>query len=432
MIESKKVEVMKERYDQEISEDFPLSAVPEDHRKGFWSVSIVLLGFVFFTSTMWAGGRIGLSFKLWPDLVLITVLGNLLLGSYVAVLGYIAQRTGMSTVLLGRYAFGDWGSRWPDLVLGLTQVGWYAWGVAMVSSVFTDLLRIPSDWRIPMMIFFGFAFSWTAYVGYRGLELLSIFSVPLMAGLVAMSLAVATRDAGGVSRVLSIEPPSEMSVPAALTLIFGTFVSGGTQATNWTRFSKRSRDAVLSSLLAFFLGNGLMVFTGAYGALVYSEPDLVNILVKQGLLFWGVVMLFLSTWTTQDSTIYNFSLAGCDFFRSDRRRYFTVGGAAIGTLIAILGMYDWLLPWLMILGKYIPPIGGVIAADFVARKGIYPPLNEVKEKFNWAGIAGYIAGVLTAEFTPGVPPLNGVIISFLVYIAFKKFNTSLSGRRGRL
>ena len=39
---------------KEASEDFPLSEVPETNRKGFWSLSAVLLGFTFFSATMWA------------------------------------------------------------------------------------------------------------------------------------------------------------------------------------------------------------------------------------------------------------------------------------------------------------------------------------------------------------------------------------------
>ncbi len=403
---------------EERTEDFPLVSVPPEARKGFWSVSLVLLGFTFFTATMWAGGKLGVSFKFWPDLVTLIIFGNLLLGLYVAVLGYIAYRTGLSTVLLGRYSFGDWGSKWPDFVLGFTQIGWYAWGTATIAILFTKLLNLPEGWNIPLMIFFGFAFSWTAYVGYRGLEWLSRFSVPLMTILIIWSMSIATKDAGGFQGLLGIKPTAQMTIAQAITIIFGTFVSGGTQSTNWTRFSKTAFTAVVGSLLAFFIGNGLMVFAGAYGALVYQEPDIVNVLVKQGLLFWGIVMLFLNIWTTQDNTIYNFSVAGCNFFRTEKRRYFTVGGAAIGTLLAVLGMYNWLVPWLILLGTYIPPIGGVIMADyFYKHKMKYPDITKVRfKKFNWPGIIGYIGGALVAQFSPGVPPLNGIIAAFVIYI----------------
>ncbi len=43
--------------DRSETEDYPLSAVPGSVRQGFWPISLVLLGFTFFSATMW--GRRG-------------------------------------------------------------------------------------------------------------------------------------------------------------------------------------------------------------------------------------------------------------------------------------------------------------------------------------------------------------------------------------
>lgn len=401
----------------ERKEDFPLSEVPMESRKSLWSTSVVLLGFTFFTATMWGGGSLGVAFPFW-DLIGIVALGNLLLGAYVAILGLIAFRTGLNSVLLARFSFGDWGSKWPDFALGFTQVGWYAWGTATIALVFTQLLELPQGWTIPLMILFGFAFSWTAYVGYRGLEKLSIVSVPLMTILIIWSFVIASGDAGGLAGLTAIEPSSQMTLGAAITIVFGTFVSGGTQATNWTRFARTGKIAVLASLFAFFIGNGLMVFAGAYGAIVYQEPDIVNVLTFQGLLLAGILMLFLNIWTTQDNTVYNFSVAGCNLIRSENRKLLTVIGAAIGTILAIFGFYDWLVPYLVLLGTFIPPIGGVIMADFFFKnRGRYPKLAEVKlKKLNYAGLFAYVAASVIAYFSPGIPPINGIISAAIIYV----------------
>lgn len=403
------------------SEDFPLSEVPMESRKSLWSTSIILLGFTFFTATMWGGGSLGVAFR-FTDLVWITILGNLLLGSYVAILGYIAFKSGLNSVLMARFGFGDWGSKWPDFVLGFTQIGWYAWGTATVAIVFTELLKLSPSFNIPLMIFFGFAFCWTAYIGYRGLETLSKFAVPLMTILILWSFSIATRDVGGFAGLNSIIPKETMTLGAAITIVFGTFVSGGTQATNWTRFAKTAKIAIFASLIAFFIGNGLMVFAGAYGAYVYQEADIVNVLSMQGLLLWGIVMLFLNIWTTQDNTVYNFSVAGCNLLRTEKRRYLTIVGAAIGTVLAIFGMYNFLIPYLILLGTFIPPIGGVIMSDFFLKhKGLYPKLAEMEfNKINWAGILAYVAGSAVAYYSPGIPPINGIVAAFVSYWLFDK------------
>lgn len=405
----------------EVREDFPLSEVPQQNRKSLWSTSVILLGFTFFTATMWGGGSLGVAFP-FSQLMWVILIGNLLLGAYVAVLGYVAYKTGLNSVLLARFGFGDVGSKWPDFALGFTQIGWYAWGTATVAIIFVQLLELSPGITIPLMVFFGFAFCWTAYVGYRGLEKLSIVSVPAMVLLILWSFAISTREIGGFGGLVDIVPTETMTWGAAITIVFGTFVSGGTQATNWTRFARTARIAILASMFAFFIGNGLMVFAGAYGAIVYQEADIVQVLTMQGLLLAGILMLFLNIWTTQDNTVYNFSVAGCNMLRTENRKRLTIIGAAIGTVLAILGMYDWLVPWLVLLGTFIPPIGGVIMADFFYKhKGRYPPLERMMMKrFNWAGIGAYIIASIIAYTSPGVPPINGIVAAVVVYIILDK------------
>lgn len=397
-------------------QDYPLSAVPPEARKGFVSLLWVLLGFTFFTATMWAGGQVGAAFQLWPDLIGIIFLGNLILGAYVAALGWVAQRTGLSSILLARYSFGRWGARWAELLLGLTQVGWYAWGTATVAILFTKLLGLPEGAQYPLMFLFGFGFCWTAWVGYRGLEMLSKVAVPTMTALIIWSFVRATNDVGGLEALLAIRPESEMTVAMGVTMLVGTFVSGGTQATNWTRFARTPRHALIACIIAFFIGNALMVFAGAYGALIYGQPDIVEVLAIQGLLGAGIAMLFLNIWTTQDNTIYNFSIAGCSFVQSKRRRTVTLCGAAIGTVLAVAGMYEWLVPYLVMLGTLVPPLGGVILADFLVRRRKLPPLEQVESRrFNGAGITAYLAGAAAAQFLPGIPPVTGILVAGAAY-----------------
>jgi cytosine permease len=409
--------------------DYPLSEVPSGARKGLLSTSILLFGFTFFTATMFAGGKIGMAFDL-KTLIWAAVLGNLLLGLYAAALGLIACRSGLNSVLMGRFCFGEMGSKLSDFLLGFTQIGWYAWGTATIALVLVRLLDLPEGLTIPLMVLFGFGFCVTAFIGYRGLDLLSRVAVPAMLVLLVSSLWIATRDAGGWTALLAIEPKDSMTLNMAITLVFGTFVSGATQATNWTRFAKSGRVAVFSSLIGFFIGNGLMIIAGAYGAIVYQQPDVVEVLVLQGLSMAAVVMLFLNLWTTQDNTIYNFAAAGCNMLRTNRRKTVTLVGAGIGTLLAIGGMYEMLIPFLILLGSIIPPIGGVIMANyFYCHKQQYPKLAEAQlPAFNWTGLGAYLIGAVCAYLSPWVAPVVGILVGALAHIVLFEVQRALSGQ----
>jgi cytosine permease len=414
-------------------QDYPLSPVPMDQRKSVWSMGLILLGFTFFTATMWAGGSVGVAFD-FSTMLLILAAGNLLLGTYAAVLGYIAAETGLNTALMSRFTFGEIGSKLSDIILGFTQIGWYAWGTATMAILLIKLTGLPESLIAPLMVVFGFGFCITAFIGYRGLEWLSRIAVPAMIILVAVSMTIATSDAGGLSGLLAITPTDNMTVAAAITLVFGTFVSGGTQATNWTRFAKSGKTAVFATLLAFFLGNGLMTLIGAFGALVYQQADIVDIMVTQGLATLGILMLFLNLWTTQDNTVYNFAIAGCNLVRTRRRKLVTIAGAAIGTVLAVMGMYEWLIPFLILLGTFIPPIGGVIMASyFVGYKRQYPALDEVTlPAFNITGLAAYAIGSAAAYTSPWIAPIVGVVVAALSYSVILVVSQGVRERRAQL
>ncbi|OAN88016.1 cytosine permease [Marinobacter sp. EhC06] len=414
-------------------QDYPLSPVPMDQRRSIWSMGLVLLGFTFFTATMWAGGSIGVAFD-FLTMLLVLAAGNLLLGTYAAILGYIAAKSGLNTALMSRFTFGELGSKLSDFILGFTQIGWYAWGTATMAILLVKLTGLPESWTTPLMVVFGFGFCITAFIGYKGLEMLSRFAVPAMIILVAVSMTIATSDAGGFSGLLAITPSDEMTVAAAITMVFGTFVSGGTQATNWTRFAKSGKTAVIATLLAFFLGNGLMTLIGAFGALVYQQADIVDIMVAQGLATLGILMLFLNLWTTQDNTVYNFAVAGCNMIRTRRRKLVTVGGAAIGTVLAVLGMYEWLVPFLVLLGTFIPPIGGVIMASyFIGYKREYPSLETATlPAFNIPGLAAYAIGSAAAYTSPWIAPIVGVLVAAASYGVVLVVSEAVRDRRAQV
>ncbi|HHB7854766.1 cytosine permease [Klebsiella pneumoniae] len=333
------------------SNDFPLVEAPAAGRKGVFSIAMVLFSFTFFTGTMFAGGKLGVSFSI-VNLLWIAVIGNALLALYAASLGWIAARSGLNTVLMGRFCFGEIGSKLADFILGFAELGWYAWGTATVAISLVKILALPEALTQPLMVLFGILFCVTALVGYKGLDALSRLSVPLMFVLLMVSMYLALHHAG------------------------------------------------------------------AWCAIVYQQADIVEVLILQGLSVAAVIMLCLNLLTIQGPTIYNVSAAACHLLRSERRRTLTLAAAGVGIVLAIGGMYEMLIPFLVLLGSIIPPIGGVILADYwFARSGRYPLLQNARlPRFNWLGLGAYAAGAVVAYLSPWIAPLVGITVSALVYI----------------
>src|SRR5918998_978566 len=399
----------------EIDPDYPIDPVPAHARRSLFSLAIVLLGFTFFTPTMLAGAQIGAAFEV-GTLIWVLVLGSAVLGVYVAIIGGIGARTRLTTVMMCRYSLGTTGAKFASLLLGGTQVGWYGVTVATLAGLTASAL----DWsgrgiEIALMIAGGAVMGVTAYYGYKGMYALSVVSVPLLLVLAAWVTWRSLDEVGGWSGLSAIEPTETIPLAAAVTIIVGTFASGGTQAPNWTRFARTPTSGFWACLVAFLIGEFLMLFFGAIGALSFGEGDFVLVLYQLGLVGWGLVFLVANLWTTNDNTAYNFGVAGAEIANSRSKKPFVIGGVILGTLLAITGIYDNLIQYLVWLGILIPPVGGIVIGDFVARWRHGMPSTSSLPGFEVRNLAVYVVAAFAAWWSSEVewfiPPVVGVLVA---------------------
>ena len=415
------------------SRDWPVDHVPRSERRDLWSISAVLLGFVFFAGTLYAGAEVGTALGFGQMLGAMAV-GYAILGAYVATLCGIAAKAGLTTVLLSRYTFGRLGAKWADLLLGGTQIGWFGVTIPMVAVPTARFFDVNTPtWVAALVLAWGLLHLATAYVGYDGMELLSKVAVPTLVLIGALSIGIALLDAGGVGGLFG-GGSAQMGFGTAVTIVVGTFISGGTQAPNWARFAENKRIAFWAGLIAFLLGNGFLFLSGAVGGAAYDVTpagDLYAVLAAQGLAGLGLIALVLNIWTTNDNAAYAFGVAGSEAFDVEHKRPFVLAGGTVGIALALLGIADAFVPWLNLLGQYVPPLGGVIIADFLLCWRLRIPRMEDVEfaRVRSSAVAGYLAGCVVAAVTagtvvpgvttlrllPGITSLNGLVAAMAVH-----------------
>ena len=407
----------------EVDPDYPIDPVPRAARKSLFSVSIVLLGFTFFTPTMLAGAQIGAAFDV-TRLLWVLLLGSAVLGVYVGVIGGIGARTGLTTVMMCRYALGTRGSKLASLLLGGTQVGWY--GVTVATLAALTMSAVGWEGRVTevvLMVAGGAVMGVTAYYGYRGMYALSVVSVPLLLVLAGWVTWRSLEQVGGWSGLQAAGTAQSMTLAVAVTVIVGTFASGGTQAPNWTRFSRNPVSGFWACLVAFLIGELLMLGFGAVGALAFGQGDFVLVLYELGLVGWGLVFLVANLWTTNDNTAYNFGVAGAEMANSRSKKPFVVGGVVLGTLLAVTGIYDNLIGYLVWLGILIPPLGGVVIGDYLARwsSAMPAPHTVALPGVEWRNVAVYAVAAAAAwaanEATWFIPPVVGIVVAVVGVLA---------------
>ncbi|NOI76052.1 cytosine permease [Vibrio coralliilyticus] len=396
-----------------MSEDnnYSLGPVPTTARKGVISLTMVMLGLTFFSASMWTGGSLGtgLSFN---DFILAVLFGNLILGIYTSFLGYIGSSTGLSTHLLARYSFGTKGSWLPSALLGGTQVGWFGVGVAMFAIPVQKATGIDTN---TLIIVSGLLMTATVYFGIKALMVLSAIAVPAIAILGSYSVSMAVDSVGGFEQLKLIQPETPMDFSVALAMVVGSFVSAGTLTADFVRFGKKPAGAVLVTMIAFFIGNSLMFVFGAAGAAATGMADISDVMIAQSLLLPAIIVLGLNIWTTNENALYASGLGFSNITGRSSTMMSIINGI-VGTIFA-LWLYNNFVGWLTFLSTAIPPIGGVIIADFLMNRKRYQNFATTEFKdVNWAGIVAVAVGVAAGKFIPGVVPINAVLGGALCYV----------------
>jgi cytosine permease len=106
-------------------------------------------------------------------------------------------------------------------------------------------------------------------------------------------------------------------------------------------------------------------------------------------------------------------------------------GSVIGTVLALVGVQEHLPQYLGLLGTFIPPLGGVIIGDYLARwLRTQMPVGEVLPRFNAVNLAVYALACGFAwgagQLGIGIPPVIGILTALVLSMALSR----LSPRRG--
>ncbi|MBO4987681.1 MAG: cytosine permease [Lachnospiraceae bacterium] len=415
-VENKKVDV-----------DYTNEVVPLKARKGFLPMFAIMLGFTFFSASMWTGVDLanGLDFK---GFMLAVLIGGIILAAYTGALGYIGCKTGLSYDLLSRRAFGKNGSKLPSAMIGLTQIGWFGVGAAMFAIPAAEVLA-PESKILPyvLVLIVGVCMTASAYFGIKGLEIVSYVSVPLIAILGTYAMVTATVQGGGLNAIFS-KSTGGLTLFAGVGLVIGSFVSGGTATPNFTRFAKSNKIAVWTTVIAFFLGNTLMFFFGGVAGAFTGSNDIFWVMIELNLGIWAFLVLGANIWTTNDNALYTGAL-GLSNITGKAKKPMVILSGIIGTVAAMWLYYNF-CNWLTILNATLPAVGVILIADYFLDKNKYAEDAEVPVGTNWAAIIGVIAGAVVGNltggniipgFTFGIAAINNAVVSLACYFVGKKF-----------
>jgi len=401
--------------------DYTNSPVGKEGRKSTLSMFMVMLGFTFFSASMWVGQNLanGLDFGgfIWALL-----LGGVILGAYTGALGYIGAESGLTLDMLAHHSFGKKGSWLPSAMISFTQIGWFGVGLAMFAiPVAKELLGLEvtpdyMPWEgYVLVVIAGILMTASAYFGIKSLTIISYIAVPLVAilGTTAMILAVNRGDCTLIEQFA--KGSKDLSIIAGAGLVIGSFVSGGTATPNFSRFAKSGKIGCIVTVVAFFLGNSLMFLFGAVSSIYVGGNDIFEVMLNLNLFYLAVLVLGLNIWTTNDNALYSSGLGLSNILGLSKKVMVLIAGI-IGTVSAVW-LYWNFCGWLNVLNCTLPPVGIIlILGYFLDRKKYFDGTKDIKN-VDWFAVGGVVAGAIVANLLHwGVASINGMAVASTIYL----------------
>ena len=410
--------------------DFTSSRVTPEGRKSNASMFMVMLGFTFFSASMWAGQNLaaGLNFGQFIGAI---ILGGIILGAYTGALGFIGAKTGLTLDMLAHRSFGRKGSWLPSAMISFTQMGWFGVGLAMFAiPVAQELLglevtpdHMPYQGYILVAIA-GLLMTASAYFGIKSLTIVSWVAVPMVGilGTVAMIMAVHRGDATLVEQFAAVNDGS-LTIITGAGLVIGSFVSGGTATPNFARFSKTAKIGCIVTVVAFFLGNSLMFFFGAVSSIYVGGNDIFEVMLNLNMFYIAVFVLGLNIWTTNDNALYSSGLGLSNIFGWSKKTMVLIAGI-IGTIAAVW-LYWNFCGWLNVLNCTLPPIGAILIISYFMNRNDYMSDDVQIKTVNWASVLGVVLGAVVANLLKwGIPSINGMVVAVICYLIGRKVSQS--------
>ena len=429
---------MSEKKVKDVFGDFASITVPVEHRRSTLNMFMVYMGVLACIAAIWGGAALAATLS-FTDLLIAAFAGCAILAILGGLTGYIGGVTRATTYMILRHPFGRVGSMAMGLIAsGIGCMLWFAVQTWLFGIIMTTLIPGQIWTSISVAALWGGVLMMTtALYGYRAIVILSFITVPLFFVLAVVGLSVGIVEHGGISALLAARPPTMGTLAAGITMTVGFYACGSIITSDVTRYAEKPLGGSIAWGTQVFFFMPVLLGAGGAMTLLTGAPQLAEAMMALGLGAGALMLAILGQWTTNDSNLWVSSLSFCNVIKIKRVIMVAILGI-IGTAIAVavgagyLASMEPFITFATWLGILVPPIGGVLIADFyVFRRyllGLKDPATRYKfgpgtkySVVNWPGIVGVALGGLIAWLTiegmlPGIPAINGVLMAFAVYL----------------
>ncbi|WP_201002569.1 cytosine permease [Paenibacillus glycanilyticus] len=402
--------------DQELFEsEYEHSAVPLNKRKSLLSVTSIWVGFPMIITGAVTGATLvhGLGFKRG---ILAMLLGNVLLFAYVGLLSMLGAKDGNNFSLQASRTFGRKGYMVSSALLSTLVIGWFAVQTGLTGVSMSGAFDVST---VLIVVLAGIFYVALTLLGIKALSIIGMISAPLFLILGIYSVSEAAQNGHAVASYAG-NAESPIAFWVAVTLVFALFADSGTMTADFTRWAKNRKHAAIATFAAFPVANLIAMVIGGIiaAATLTGSGDVFGVIVgKGGAVTWiAVIFLFVNLGSVCSHCLYN-GAVGWSHITGTKMRTMTIILGIIGIVAAALGIWNYFVDWLNLLGVIVPPIGTIILMDqLVTRRTSTAIDTDIRyQPFLAWGIGSAAALIVNYQFPSQSTAITGMLVSAAAY-----------------
>lgn len=343
-----------------------LDPVPQAKRTASTlDVLLLFAGANIVTTTLVTGGSLAPAFS-FGQAALIVGLGMVIGTVPLAVLARLGPRFGLPSMVVLRHPFGTSGAALISLLLIVTNFAWIAVNNVIAAEAMAELTDQPQAlWSVVV----GAVAIGVALFGPRAMALFDRFAVPLLL-LVGIALTVQLFSVEGRA-ALARAGDGSLPLLAGLDLVAGYQVSWSLMFADYTRFQAREGMASRSVFFGLTLSSAWLMLVGAGAGLAGGGNSPTAMIMGLGLPVYALLLMALSTITTNFVNIYLSSLALKNLWPGAPQRLTVLVMGGVGTALGLasphlLDRYTGFMVWIATL--LLPIVAIVLVHFFTGRK----------------------------------------------------------------
>ncbi|MEL6856776.1 MAG: cytosine permease [Pseudomonadota bacterium] len=423
----------------EINSEFEAVAIRDDQLTPWWRVAAVGSMVAFSLPTFITGLEVYHGLTPWQT-VWALLIGSALIFGIGSAMGGIGSETRMSSYLLTRIAFGDYGAGVVNIAFAISLLGWFGININLFAEGVSGLsLTLFGQSPSNLVLSLGAAACMTAvtFAGFRAINLLASLMVPVLA-VVTVILAYNALTLAPLPELMAAEKEVTLSIGGGISAIVGAIIIGAIILPDITRFVKSWRGALGVTFVSYMIVQLLVMAAASLAAGATGSTDIIDIMLQFGLGLGAFVIVIAGSWVLNALNLYSTVLSIKATFPQLSQSLLIIGLGVFGAGAALLNLLDMFVIFLIYLSIIFIPVAGIVITDYLfVRRGAYRIEQlETNRKFApiafcawFIGAAMALAmseGLLTSP--SGIEAIDAIVLTAVSYFVLTEIAKRFSGK----